>query len=218
MENETNYLEMRKEIPEGVMLLAVSKTKPYGMIESAYGDGARNFGENRVQEIERKFPPVAERPEGMKVHLIGQLQKNKVRKAVAISDMIESVDSMDLLLLIEKECARIERKLPVLLEFNSSGEEQKSGFRTEEELLAALEASKSFEYVSVVGLMTVGPLGFDREKNIDAFTKTKDLYEKGKEILPLTVLSMGMSADWQDAIACGSTEVRIGSAIFGGRA
>ena len=218
MENETNYLEIRKEVPEGVMLLSVSKTKPYGMIESAYRDGARNFGENRVQEIERKFPPVAERPEGMKVHLIGQLQKNKVRKAVAISDMIESVDSLELLLLIEKECRRIERHLPVLLEFNSSEEEQKSGFRSEEDLLGAIRASLDFEYVTVEGLMTVGPLGFDREKNLRAFGRTKALFEKGKEIKELSVLSMGMSADWQDAIECGSTEVRIGSAIFGGRA
>ena len=119
------------------VLVAVSKFHPYEAVLEAYAEGARIFGENRVQEIEAKFPLPEERPDGMEVYLIGQLQRNKVRKAVALVSRIESVDSMPLIQKIEDESARIEKTIDVLLELNSSGEEQKAGFRTEEEALAA---------------------------------------------------------------------------------
>lgn len=214
----TEYLNVLKKVEsvsKNVTLVSVSKTKPYSDILSAYSDGARVFGENRVQEIEEKFPPT--RPEGMKVYLIGQLQRNKVKKAVRIVDRIESVDSIPLLVKINTECSEINKKLDILFEVNSSGEEQKAGFRDKGELFKAVEISLAMEWVNLIGLMTVGPLGGEREKNIKAFKYTKSLFDEISSIHPLSVLSMGMSGDWMDAVECGSTEVRIGSAIFGSR-
>ena len=215
MTDYTRILNEVETVKSSVTLLAVSKTKPYEVILEAYSEGCRLFGENRVQEIADKFP--SRRPDGMKVYLIGQLQRNKVRKAVRIVDRIESVDSIPLLEKIDAECGEIGKIMDILFEVNSSGEEQKSGFRTREELLSALSRVKEMKNVQLIGLMTVGPLGGDREKNREAFTYTKNLFDEISVDYPLSVLSMGMSADWRDAVECGSTEVRIGSAIFGKR-
>ncbi len=215
MSEYRKILEEVKSLDSNVTLLAVSKTKPYESILEAYSEGCRLFGENRVQETAEKFPP--ERPDGMKVFLIGQLQRNKVRKAVRIVDRIESVDSVPLLDKIDAECAEIGKVMDILFEVNSSGEEQKSGFRTRDELFEAVDRAKELKNVHLIGLMTVGPLGGDRERNRKAFSYTKELFDEIGRDYPLSVLSMGMSADWRDAIECGSTEVRIGSAIFGAR-
>lgn len=213
----SSYTEIRNKIDDNVFLLPVSKTKSYDAIMSVYSEGARVFGENRVQEIERKFPSPEERPDGMKVYLIGQLQKNKVRKAVYLFDRIESVDSLELLSLIDKESAKIGKKMDVLLEYNSSKEENKSGFRSSDELLFALRESIKMENISVIGIMTVGPLTDDPQLIRNAFKDTKALFGKASAIKDLSVLSMGMSSDYLIAIEEGSTEVRIGSAIFGER-
>lgn len=213
----SSYAEIRNKIDDNVFLLPVSKTKSYDAIMSVYAEGARVFGENRVQEVERKFPSPEERPDGMKVYLIGQLQKNKVRKAVYLFDRIESVDSLELLSLIDKESGRIGKKMEVLLEYNSSKEENKSGFRSSDELLLALRESVKMADISVIGIMTVGPLTDDPQSIRDAFKETKALFGKASAIKELSVLSMGMSSDYLIAIEEGSTEVRIGSAIFGER-
>lgn len=213
----SSYTEIRNKIDDNVFLLPVSKTKSYDAIMSVYSEGARVFGENRVQEVERKFPSPEERPGGMKVYLIGQLQKNKVRKAVYLFDRIESVDSLELLSLIDKESAKIGKKMDVLLEYNSSKEENKSGFRSSDELLFALRESIKMENISVIGIMTVGPLTDDPQLIRNAFKDTKALFGKASAIKDLSVLSMGMSSDYLIAIGEGSTEVRIGSAIFGER-
>lgn len=213
----SSYTEIRNKIDDNVFLLPVSKTKSYDAIMSVYSEGARVFGENRVQEVERKFPSPEERPDGMKVYLIGQLQKNKVRKAVYLFDRIESVDSLELLSLIDKESAKIGNKMDVLLEYNSSKEENKSGFRSSDELLFALRESIKMENISVIGIMTVGPLTEDPQTIRNAFKDTKALFGKASAIKDLSVLSMGMSSDYLIAIEEGSTEVRIGSAIFGER-
>lgn len=212
-----NYRSLREEIDENVYILPVSKTKPYSSILDVYEEGARAFGENRVQEIERKFPLPGKRPEGMKVYLIGQLQKNKVRKAVFLSDRIESVDSKDLLLLIDRECSRIGKKIEVLLEFNSSKEENKSGFEKREDLLDALKLSLSLKNLDVIGIMTVGPLTDDEEKIRSAFRETYELFKDASKLKSLSTLSMGMSADYKIAVEEKSTEVRLGSIIFGER-
>lgn len=213
----SSYTEIRNKIDDNVFLLPVSKTKSYDAIMSVYSEGACVFGENRVQEVERKFPSPEERPDGMKVYLIGQLQKNKVRKAVYLFDRIESVDSLELLSLIDKESAKIGKKMDVLLEYNSSKEENKSGFRSSDELLLALRESVKMENISVIGIMTVGPLTDDPQLIRNAFKDTKALLRKASAIKDLSVLSMGMSSDYLIAIEEGSTEVRIGSAIFGER-
>lgn len=204
-----------KKKSDSVVLVAVSKTRPQEDVLAAYEEGARVFGENRVQEMEAKFS--FERPGDMKVYLIGQLQSNKVKKAVALADRIESVDSIKLIDKIEAECAKIGKCIEILLEVNSSGEEQKSGFTTEEALFEAAEHLKECKHIKFMGLMTVGPLGFDREKNLKAFSYTRSLYDRIKEKYPVSVLSMGMSSDWEDAIDSGSTEIRLGTVIFGER-
>lgn len=214
----TDYIKVYNEVRAfnpSVVLLAVSKTKPFEDIMEAYSEGARLFGENRVQEMVNKFR--FPRPEGMKVYLIGQLQRNKVKKAVEYADRIESVDSIPLLEKIDYEAGLRGKKMEILFEVNSSGEEQKSGFRTKEELFEAVRKAGTLSNINLTGLMTVGPLGGDREKNGKAFRYTKELFDEINLFHPLTVLSMGMSADWREAVECGSTEVRIGSAIFGER-
>ncbi len=217
----TGYREVAAETAEyGVVLVAVSKMHPYSAVLEAYEDGARIFGENRVQELEAKFPSPSQRPEGMKVYLIGQLQRNKARKAVELADRIESVDSIPLAEKIEKEASAMGKTIEVLLELNSSGEEQKTGFRSEEGLLdCASIIVSSCPHIKLKGVMTVGPLGFDEERNRVAFMFTKGVFDKLKALYPsVDTLSMGMSADWKTAAQCGSTEVRIGTAIFGARA
>lgn len=213
----SSYTEIRNKIDSSVFLLPVSKTKSYDAIMSVYSEGARVFGENRVQEVERKFPAPLDRPEGMKVYLIGQLQRNKVKKAVSLFDRIESVDSLALLEAIDMRSAELDKTMDVLLEYNSSGEDAKSGFRNEEDLVSALSKSLEMKNVRVLGLMTVGPLTDDKDEIRKAFRRTRELFDRCREISNLTVLSMGMSADYEIAISEGSTEVRIGSAIFGER-
>lgn len=213
----SSYTEIRNKIDSSVFLLPVSKTKSYDAIMSVYSEGARVFGENRVQEVERKFPTPLDRPEGMKVYLIGQLQRNKVKKAVSLFDRIESVDSLALLEAIDMRSAELDKTMDVLLEYNSSGEDAKSGFRNEEDLVSALSKSLEMKNVRVLGLMTVGPLTDDKDEIRKAFRRTRELFDRCREISNLTVLSMGMSTDYEIAISEGSTEVRIGSAIFGER-
>lgn len=216
MTNYKSVLERVKEKNKDVTLVAVSKTKSVSDILDSYNQGARIFGENRVQEILEKFPLPLEKKD-YSVYLIGHLQSNKVKKAVSAVDRIESVDSIELLEKINKECAAINKKMDILFEVNSSMEENKSGFRDKLELFKAVERAKELKNINLIGLMTVGPLGNDREKNIKAFNYTKLLFTQIKEIHPISVLSMGMSSDWIEAIDSGSTEVRIGSTIFGKR-
>lgn len=213
-----NYKEIEEKVKNkssNTVLVAVSKTKPIELILEAYDQGARIFGENRVQELVAKFSE--NKKEDMKVYLIGQLQSNKVKKAVMYADRIESVDSISLLDKINVEAGKINKKIEILLEVNSSFEEQKSGFRTRDEVISASDYASKLENISLVGLMTVGPLGGDDEKNRKAFIYTKEIFDEISKTHPLSVLSMGMSGDWESAIECGSTEVRIGTAIFGGR-
>ena len=203
----TDYKSVNEKVGGRASIVAVSKFHPYEAVVEAYNEGAMIFGENRVQEMRDKFPPKNERPEGMKVYLIGQLQRNKVRKALEWCDRIESVDSIPDIF------------IDILLEFNSSGEEQKSGFRTEAELLSGVKhILEDCPRVIIRGVMTVGPLGHDDEKNREAFQKTASLYEQVRKAVPSAdTLSMGMSGDWETALLYGSTEVRIGTAIFGER-
>ena len=203
-----------KALNSDVVLVAVSKNHTYDSVMEAYEEGARVFGENRVQEAMHKF---ADKKSDMKIYLIGQLQSNKVRKAVAFFDRIESVDSIALLEKINKEAERLGKIQDILFEFNSSEEENKSGFRTESEVAEAFSLSSSLKNVRALGIMTVGPLGGDREKNRKAFLRTRALFDEMRDEYPISVLSMGMSGDFEEAIECGSTEVRIGTAIFGER-
>ena len=202
-------------------LMAVSKTRTVEEIMEAYNAGLRLFGENHVQEIVAKFQT---RPKDMELHMIGHLQSNKVGKVVPLVDMIESVDSLSLLTKIDGAASRCGKIMDVLLEFNTSNEEAKSGFVTKEELFECLEASKGMKNIRIRGLMTVGPVDCPVEKKEEltdiAFKELVQLRDECRAKYPdidFGVLSMGMSSDYMIGVRNGSTEVRIGTAIFGPR-
>ena len=204
-----------------VKLMAVSKFHPAEAVVEAYEAGQLLFGENRVQEASEKFPPLIEQHPELSVHMIGQLQSNKVKKAVTYASCIQSVDRLELLHEIEKQCAKLDRKINILFEYHT-GEESKSGYATEAELCASIEecAKGSFPHIIPCGFMTMAPFTDDEKLIRKSFITLRELSEKLKPQfpeLPLTELSMGMSGDFEIAIEEGSTLVRVGTAIFGER-
>jgi pyridoxal phosphate enzyme (YggS family) len=207
--------------PAGVTVVAVAKTMPVELIEEAVRLGVKHVGENRVQEASAKFDRI-----GRKVtwHMVGHLQSNKVRRALEIFDVIQSVDSVKLAEAISQrvveEQSRTRPRADVLLEVNTSGEASKFGFRPEE-LEAAVEEIRLLEGVRVKGLMTVGPLVERPQEARHAFVLLRNLAEKisrrGLPDVEMKVLSMGMSGDFEVAIEEGATLIRVGTAIFGPR-
>lgn len=202
-------------------LMAVSKTRAIEEIMAVYDAGCRLFGENHVQEIVAKFQS---RPADLELHMIGHLQSNKVGKVVPLVDMIESVDSLSLLRKINGAAERVGKVMEVLLEVNTSREQAKSGFLSKEDVFACIEASGCMENVTIRGLMTVGPVDCDpAQKDAltdEAFKELVALRKECRERFPqvdFSVLSMGMSEDYMIGVRNGSTEVRIGTAIFGPR-
>ena len=207
-----------------VRLMAVTKTVEEPVINQAIAAGARLLGENRVQELARKRGALD--LAGCELHLIGHLQSNKAAGAVACADMIQSVDSVRIAREISKACVKLGRELPVLLEVNIGRDPAKFGFMPEEteEALAEIAA---FPGISVRGLMTVPPFLEDASQTRKYFSQMYRLYIdiRGKKMdniardamCSLDILSMGMSGDYELAIAEGSSLVRVGSAIFGGR-
>ena len=212
-----------KEISKVAQLMAVSKTRSLEEIMACYSEGARLFGENHVQEIVAKFSKDGKpsRPKDLELHMIGHLQSNKVNKVVPLVDLIESVDSFSLLEKINAAAQKNNKVQEVLLEVNTSREEAKSGFETEQELYDCLEKAKELKNIRVRGLMTVGPVDCapeDKDRLTDeAFRYLKGLYDKLKAQNNFDTLSMGMSGDFKLGLKNGSTEVRIGTAIFGPR-
>ena len=203
--------------PEEVTLIAVSKTKPVEMLREAYEAGARDFGENKVQEILTKEP---ELPEDIRWHMIGHLQTNKVRQVVGKVDLIQSVGSLHLLEAVNKEAARQNLRQDILLEVNIGEEAAKTGFAASE-ILPLIDKIDSFSNICVRGLMAIPPISENPGDNSKFFLKMREIYvdirAKKKDNVQVDCLSMGMSGDYLDAIRCGSTMVRIGTAIFGER-
>jgi PLP dependent protein len=205
------------ELPSGVELVAVAKTVPPEGILAAIEGGAKIIGENYVQEAEKAYPAI-----GNKIlwHFIGRLQKNKVKKAAALFDMIESVDSPEIAAEIDRQCARLGRIMPVLIEVNSGREEQKSGALPEnvETLARVIAASANMR---LMGLMTIGPREGNPEDSRPYFRETSRLFQNLKQLnLPGTemkYLSMGMTNSYRVAIEEGANLVRIGTRIFGER-
>lgn len=204
-----------------VKLMAVSKFHPVEAVIEAFEAGQLLFGENRVQEASEKFPPLLEAHPEIQVHMIGQLQSNKVKKAVTFASCIQSVDRFELLQEIEKQCTKLDRTIKILFEVHT-GEESKSGYESEAVLRESIEACAKGEFPHIIpcGFMTMAPFT-DEEKLIrKSFITLRELSEKlRKEYtnLSLTELSMGMSGDFEIAIEEGSTLVRVGTAIFGER-
>lgn len=204
-----------------VRLLAVSKFHPADSVMDAYNAGQKFFGENRIQEAKEKFSPLIEKFPDINLHIIGSLQTNKVKNAVQIASCIESVDRLSLIEEIEKQCARIDKTIEIYLEMHT-GEESKSGFADEAEIKNALEfcAAGKSPHVIPRGFMTMAPFTDDKDAIRLSFSTLRVVAEKMRKVFPefnLSELSMGMTNDFEIAIEEGSTEVRIGTAIFGGR-
>ena len=205
--------KVQKDIENKATLVAVSKTRTKEEIEEAYNCGCRIFGENRVQELKDKYDSRYE------WHLIGHLQRNKVKDVVPLVSMIESLDSLRLAQEIEKECSKINKIMPVLVEVNISREENKTGIYFEE-CLSFVKNCMKFEHLDIQGLMCVGPLTDDEEHIHECFEKMRVLFQRlqteyGKD--KIKYLSMGMSQDYPIALEHESNLVRIGSLIFGKR-
>ena len=204
--------------PGEILLCGATKMNDADTVKEAVAAGIDCCGENRVQELTEKMSHDAYR--GAPVHFIGHLQTNKVRQVVGKVDLIQSVDRMNLLQAIEKEAARQGIVQHILLEVNVGREESKSGFLPEE-LPAVLENMDQFSHVKVKGLMAIPPIshfeGENRRYFTDIYQFSVDIKQKKYDNVDMDCLSMGMSGDFTDAIACGSTMIRIGTAIFGAR-
>ena len=212
--NETAAAAGRE--PGEVKLLAVSKTFPASDVLEAYQAGQREFGENRVQELEQKVPVL---PGDIVWHLIGHLQSNKAAKAAELADWVHSVDSVKLVNKLSDAAQKAGKTLKILLEVNVSGEESKYGIRSAEELYQVAEAAVSAPAIEWKGLMTMAPADAQGEELKAVFSGVRQMRDEleQKYSVKLPELSMGMSGDYPAAIAEGATIVRIGTAIFGGR-
>ena len=203
--------------PGEVMLIAVSKTKPVEMLKEAYDAGARVFGENKVQEIVDKYDQM---PSDVKWHMIGHLQRNKVKYIVDKVAMIHSVDSFRLAETIEKEAAKKDVIVPILIEVNVAQEESKFGLKPEE-VLPFIEKIAGFSHIQIKGLMTIAPYVENAEENRRIFRELKklsvDIAAKNINNVIMSVLSMGMTGDYMVAVQEGATMVRVGTGIFGAR-
>ncbi len=212
-----NVRRLLGELPAEVTLVAAAKTRSPAEIAEAVDAGIKIIGENYVQEAEAAFAVIGNRAEW---HMIGHLQRNKVKHAVKIFDMIETVDSLRLATEIDKRCAQIGRTMSVLIEINSGREPQKAGVLPED-AEGLLREMGPLAQIKVAGLMTMGPRFGDPEEARPYFKETKRLFDALKTLrLPnveMTTLSMGMSNSFRVAIEEGATMIRIGTEIFGER-
>ena len=216
-ENIQKACEKAGRSPQEVTLIAVSKTKPLFMLEEAYEAGARDFGENKVQEILEKHPKM---PEDARFHMIGHLQRNKVKQVLPHAVLIHSVDSYRLAEQISQEAGKLGITAKILLEVNVAKEESKFGMMPEdvEEMAGQIAA---LPHLQIEGLMTIAPFVDDPEKNRPVFRKlyqlSVDIKKKNIDNVNMGVLSMGMTGDYQVAVEEGSTMIRVGTGIFGAR-
>ena len=216
MDIKNNIESLRRNIPNEVTLLAVSKTKPLNELEEAYNAGIRDFGENKVQELKDKFENFHK---DVRWHFIGNLQTNKVKYLVGKTFLIHSLSSIKLLEVIEKEFGKKNIIADTLIQINIGREESKGGL-LEEDLDTLIEAIEKCKFVKVKGIMSVIPKG-NEESNRYYFKKVKDIFDslKNKEFknIQMEILSMGMTHDYHFAIEEGSNFIRIGEGIFGKR-
>lgn len=200
-----------------VTLIAVSKTKPISMLKEAYACGVRDFGENKVQELVEKIPAM---PDDIRWHMIGHLQRNKVKYIVDKVYMIHSVDSLRLAEEISKEAKKKDVSVRILVEVNVAMEESKFGASYEETVSLVRDISR-LSNIQICGLMTIAPYVKNEEENRIYFNRLKqlsvDIRSKNIDNVYMDVLSMGMTGDYQVAVEEGSTYVRVGTGIFGNR-
>ena len=214
-----NLLSIKSTLPEHVTLVAVSKTKPVSDLMQAYDAGQRIFGENKIQEMAEKWE---EMPKDIQWQMIGHVQSNKVKFMAPFVNLIHGVDSLKLLQEIDKQAKKNDRTIDCLLQIHIAEEETKFGLNEEE--LKELLCSTTFhemKNIKVSGIMGMATFTDNKEQVKKEFTHLKSIFDKlqdsKEDNLQPKTLSMGMSGDYQIAIDCGSTMVRIGSSIFGGR-
>lgn len=202
---------------EDVTLIAVSKTKPVEMLQEIYDAGCREFGENKVQELVDKYEVL---PKDIHWHMIGHLQRNKVKYIIGKVALIHSVDSLRLAETIEKESAKKNLVTDILIEVNMAREESKFGVLPEE-IFDLLEELSKMKHIHVKGLMTVAPFVDNPRKNSDIFAKmhklSVDIESKNIDNITMSILSMGMTNDYEVALEEGANMIRVGTAIFGER-
>ena len=202
---------------EEITLIAVSKTKPVTMLQEIYDLGVRDFGENKVQELTDKEPQL---PADLRWHMIGHLQRNKVKQVIDKAVLIHSVDSVRLAKAIEAEAAKKDIIVQILLEVNVAEEDSKFGLKLDE-VLPAVEEIATMPHVRIKGLMTIAPFVENPEENRTVFAQLQklsvDIAEKNIDNVSVDILSMGMTNDYQVAIEEGATMIRVGTGIFGER-
>ena len=222
MSIKNNLLKIKSTLPSTVTLVAVSKTKPISDLMEAYDAGQRIFGENKIQEMADKWEAM---PKDIQWHMIGHVQTNKVKFMAPFVSLIHGVDSLKLLEEINKQAQKNNRIIDCLLQIYIAEEESKFGLDEEElnEILAS-EAFKEMKNIRVIGLMGMATFTNNQDQIKKEFTHLKSIFDKYaigtdaiNRVSTMQTLSMGMSGDYQLAIECGSTMVRIGSSIFGGR-
>lgn len=216
---QQNLKHIQSTLPAHVTLVAVSKTKPVDVIMEAYKAGQRVFGENKVQEMVEKQPLL---PEDIEWHMIGHLQRNKVKYMASFVSLVHGVDNIRLLKEINKQAKAHDRVIDCLLQIKIADEDSKFGMTPAEahDILRS-EAFAQLKNIRIVGLMGMATFTDDKQQIEQEFKKLKATFDQLKALEPthseMKVISMGMSGDYQIAIACGSTLVRIGSSIFGDR-
>ena len=216
MSIQQNLIKIKSSLPSHVTLVAVSKTKPVVDLIEAYDAGQRIFGENKIQEMTEKRDVM---PKDIEWHMIGHVQSNKVKYMAEYVSLIHGVDSLKLLEEINKQSKKHNRVINCLLQMYIAEEETKFGL-DEKELIEILDSTtfKNLNNINVIGLMGMATFTDNQEQIKKEFQNLKTIFDKFKiHYTKFTTLSMGMSGDYQLAIECGSTMVRIGSSIFGGR-
>ncbi|WP_281234202.1 YggS family pyridoxal phosphate-dependent enzyme [Flavobacterium gelatinilyticum] len=217
MSIQSNLNTIKATLPEHVTLVAVSKTKPVSDLMQAYEAGQRIFGENKIQEMTEKWEQM---PKDIQWHMIGHVQSNKVKFMAPYVTLIHGVDSLKLLQEINKQALKNNRVIDCLLQVYIAEEESKFGLDENElnELLTSVEF-KNLKNIRILGLMGMATFTENQNQIKKEFTHLKSIFDsiQKQQIVDLKTISMGMSGDYQLAITCGSTMVRIGSSIFGGR-
>jgi len=217
IESKIESAQKKSGLTHPVQIIAVTKTHPFQTIKEVYNAGITSIGENRVQEASQKFESFEHMP-NIKKRFIGHLQTNKVKKCITLFDTIDSVDSLKLAKKISQVATILNRTVSILLEINTSGEQQKHGFSPD--LTENIISCFNEKNIKIKGLMTLAPLATDKRKVRKSFFQLRELQEKIKHSLKteqMTELSMGMSGDYEIAVEEGSTMVRIGTKLFGKR-
>ena len=209
-------VELKSLLPKTVSLVAVSKTKPVTDLMQAYDAGQRIFGENKVQEMAEKYQQM---PKDIQWHMIGHLQRNKVKYMAEFVELIHGVDSLKLLTEINKQAKKHSRVINCLLQIKIATEDTKFGL-TKEDAIALLNSDQfqDLKHIHISGVMGMASFTNDAKQVKTEFENLKNTYDALKKIQPeMEIISMGMSGDYQLAISCGSTMIRVGSHIFGAR-